>query len=311
MATYPATAAGEVRLTLRIPNGDGTDAPAQGYAYLFPNLRPGTMYRASNVDAQYAGKTRLVFDGSGNLEDPETGLWPKVVASNAPGATYNGLQYVLEFHLDNTLPSEQPADAYFTVPAQSFVNVGFLADTGPQPSVQTIYVNTAPILASINTTDSAVNGLFTTASTTRTTADARYLSTSQAASTYLTQTNAANTYVTDSELAAAVATVATDSGWLNLTITNGSTPFFNSPVSARYRKIGKEVTVNLGVGKGSFAADETIATLPSGYRPDQTHWFVGSYGGTARFVRVETSGAIRMDGAQSGGVGVTIKFAVV
>jgi lysophospholipase L1-like esterase len=173
LATLPASAVGEVRYTLRFPNGDGTDSPAVGYAWLYPNLRPGTTYRASNVDAQIATKTLVVFDGSGNLEDPETGAWAKVLASNAPGASFPDMQWVLEFHLDNV--TDQPAKKFFTVPAGSFVNVGLLADTTPQPSTQVIYTDTAPILAALTTTDTAVANLFNTSSTTRTVADARYL----------------------------------------------------------------------------------------------------------------------------------------
>lgn len=173
MTTLPAASASEVRLTLRYPDGDTTDAPAQGWAWLYPNLKLGTRYRASNVDEQVAVRTRLVFDASGNLETA-AGAWASVLASDAAGHTHPGLQWVLELHLDGVPPQEQPAKIYFT-PNYSFTNVGLLADTTPQPAVQTVYVSSAPIISALNTTDSGVANLFTTATTTRTTTDARYV----------------------------------------------------------------------------------------------------------------------------------------
>ena len=138
MTTLPPSALGEVRLDLNDLLPNGTDRGVGGYAYLYPNLRPGTIYRASGMDALTARKMRLVFDGSGNLEDPTTGANAQVLASNAPGITHQGLQWVLDFHLTGVSPLEQPPTRYFTVPAGGYVNVGLLLDTTPQPALVTV-----------------------------------------------------------------------------------------------------------------------------------------------------------------------------
>lgn len=143
MATLPAASVGEVRLDLNREMGDGTDSNLTGYAHLFPNLAPGTRYRASNVDPQVAEPIVCPVVG-GLLRDPSGVGYPKVLASDAAGITHEGLQWVLEFHLDDV--AEQPADLYFTVPAGSFVNVGLLADPSPQPSVQQVVVASQPVL---------------------------------------------------------------------------------------------------------------------------------------------------------------------
>jgi hypothetical protein len=176
MTAIPATALGEIRLDLNDLLLNGTDAGVGGYAYVWPNLAPGTIYRASNVDPLVAKKHRVTFSAAGLVQDPATGAYPLVLASNAPGASYAGMQWVLgDFHLTGLTSQQQPADRYFEVPAQSFVNVGLIVDPAQQPAVRTIYVDTAPILTALNTTDSAVANLVNTSSSTRTALDTRYV----------------------------------------------------------------------------------------------------------------------------------------
>lgn len=144
--TLPTDAVGEVRLTLQIPRADGKAENAQGYAYLRPHLPLGTRYRASNVEVQVAARTRVDFDSQGRIRDPLVAdAWPKVLASDAPGATIEGLQWVLEFHLSNV--EQQPGDVIFTVPAKGYTNVGLIVDTTPVPAVQQVVVSPAPVLA--------------------------------------------------------------------------------------------------------------------------------------------------------------------
>lgn len=226
MTAIPATALGEVRLDLNDLLLNGTDQAVGGYAYLWPNLAPGTIYRASNVDPLVAKKVRVTFTGAGLIQDPATGAYPKVLASNAPGASYAGLQWVLgDFHLTGLTPQQQPADRYFEVPVESFVNVGLLSDPAGQPSVQTIYIDTAPILTALNTTDGAVNTLVTTASTTRGSLDARYV---QAAgvTTAITAAQAANpgaTLTKTTDLLSGVSATASAVIWQASTTLRGIT----------------------------------------------------------------------------------------
>lgn len=153
MATLPATALGEIRLNLNLPDADGTTDPVTGYAWLYPNLEEGTPYRATGTPTMIAARQRLEFDtaGTGNLEDPDTGTWAKVLGGNAPGHTHPGMQWLLDIHIDNV----EPRTIAFDVPAGvgAFVDVGDLVDPNPQPSVQTVVIAAGPVLDAANQTE--------------------------------------------------------------------------------------------------------------------------------------------------------------
>lgn len=156
MATLPADQVGEVRYDFNKEYGNGTDVNLEGHAFLYPNLKPGTPYRAFNVDVQHAYKIRCPIVG-GMLRDPSGTGWPKVLGSDASGHTHPGMQWVIEPHLKGV---EQPnaAKRYFTVPAGGYVNVGLIPDTSPQPNRQYVYLHEPDVLALVEEAENAEAG---------------------------------------------------------------------------------------------------------------------------------------------------------
>lgn len=83
----------------------------------------------------------------------------------------------------------------------------------------------------------------------------------------------------------------TDTGWLDLPLADGITAYSEGQ-KPRYRRVGKEVFVS-GVLKGATATNQTVATLPSGYRPSKKVMFpIACVGQMIGKISIETSGEI-------------------
>lgn len=82
-----------------------------------------------------------------------------------------------------------------------------------------------------------------------------------------------------------------DSGWLDLPLADGITAYSDAQ-KPRYRKIGNVVYL-VGVYKGAVGENVTIATLPSGYRPQKKAILATASVGTMfGKISVETDGRI-------------------
>lgn len=62
-----------------------------------------------------------------------------------------------------------------------------------------------------------------------------------------------------------------DTGWINLSLLNGVTAFV--PYIPQYRKVGKNVFIR-GSISNITSANITFATLPSGFRPSNNHFYI-------------------------------------
>jgi parallel beta-helix repeat protein len=144
MATLSPTVTGEVRLAMTRDLVDGTTVPVTGGAWISPDLKPGTRYKAANITTIVADRVRVVFtDGLLRDDEPGSTSYPRVLATNAPGISITGLQYRIEFDLEDV--DEQPADIYFTVPAGSYTDLAQIADSNPQPGLSYVYINSAEL----------------------------------------------------------------------------------------------------------------------------------------------------------------------
>lgn len=82
-----------------------------------------------------------------------------------------------------------------------------------------------------------------------------------------------------------------DSGWQDLTLATGITPYSDAQ-KPRYRRIGKEVIL-CGVLKGVSGSDVTVATLPSNCRPTKKHIIpIACVGQMIGKISVETNGNV-------------------
>lgn len=85
-----------------------------------------------------------------------------------------------------------------------------------------------------------------------------------------------------------------DSGWRDLPLAEGIIPYsdYQRP---RYRRIGKVVYIS-GVLRGVTGKDQTVATLPDGYRPSMKVMFaVPSVGQIITKMSVDTNGAVTLN----------------
>lgn len=82
-----------------------------------------------------------------------------------------------------------------------------------------------------------------------------------------------------------------DTGWLEIPLATGITAYSDEQ-APRYRKIGKDVFLS-GVLRGVTAKDQTVATLPVGFRPSKKVMFaVCSVGQMFTKMTVNTNGTI-------------------
>ena len=85
-----------------------------------------------------------------------------------------------------------------------------------------------------------------------------------------------------------------DTGWIDLPLSAGITAYSETQ-KPRYRKIGKIVYLS-GVLRGVTERDQTVATLPVGYRPSMKVMFaVPSVGQIITKMSIDTNGAITLN----------------
>lgn len=90
---------------------------------------------------------------------------------------------------------------------------------------------------------------------------------------------------------AALEELNNDSGWLEIPLATGITAY-SEEQAPRYRKIGKDVFLS-GVLRGVTFKDQTVATLPVGFRPSKKVMFaVCSVGQMFTKMTVNTNGTI-------------------
>lgn len=88
-----------------------------------------------------------------------------------------------------------------------------------------------------------------------------------------------------------LADVTTDTGWIDIPLASGITAY-SEEQAPRCRKIGKDVFLS-GVLRGVTAKDQTVATLPVGFRPSKKVMFaVCSVGQMFTKMTVNTNGTI-------------------
>ena len=93
----------------------------------------------------------------------------------------------------------------------------------------------------------------------------------------------------------------TDTGWIDLTLTNGAT-IYNSNQKPQYRKIGSQVFLR-GIFCG-ITERTTIATLPAGYRPSQRIMVNTQRTGYGiDRVEIETDGSVNYIGTNAASTG--------
>lgn len=90
---------------------------------------------------------------------------------------------------------------------------------------------------------------------------------------------------------AALEELNNDSGWFEIPLATGITAYSDEQ-APRYRKIGKDVFLS-GVLRGVTAKDQTVATLPVGFRPSKKVMYaVCSVGQMFTKMTVNTNGTI-------------------
>lgn len=97
-----------------------------------------------------------------------------------------------------------------------------------------------------------------------------------------------------SELEAQVtALTPVDSGWIDLTLTNGAIAY-STTQQPQYRKIGNHIYIR-GVLKNVTTFPTTIAQLPEGFRPPQRIiYFLATNGPNTARLELETDGKINI-----------------
>lgn len=98
---------------------------------------------------------------------------------------------------------------------------------------------------------------------------------------------------------ATINTKIADTGWIDLTLLNGAT--VQNGFTPRYRRIGKIVIIK-GIVTTVSSADTVVATLPTGFRPSTTHYFVNTKNVNNTVVTMigYSSGNITITGASNG-----------
>lgn len=108
-----------------------------------------------------------------------------------------------------------------------------------------------------------------------------------------TPLSAENLIKMENNIEYAINAVAPDTGWQDLTLAQDITAQSSAAVyKPQYRKIGKIVYVE-GCVKGATSNNQTLATLPTGYRPSHQMRYITGRSGTAHVVlQLSTTGEI-------------------
>lgn len=100
-------------------------------------------------------------------------------------------------------------------------------------------------------------------------------------------TSIANYEITDSTYKS-----TDDTGWMELEIASGLTPYNATSYPVRYRKIKNKVIIE-GAVKGITAKNKVIATIPSGFRPTKNKYYLNAgASGKANTYEIRSNGSL-------------------